>query len=216
MATGFIARNCSALAAALIALPAHALDVAYVGAFGDKAAILSINGASPKTVKVGQSFAGVTVISVDQERATIEVEGKRRTLQRGQHLRSEPKDDGRQSAVLAADPRGNFVTEGAVNGSQVRFLVDTGATTVALPAHEAQRLGLDYRRGQRSMTLTANGPAAAWRIKLDSVKIGAIELQNVDGIVLEQGLGVALLGMTFLNRVEMKRDGETMTLIRRF
>lgn len=216
MATGFIARNCSALVAALIALPAHGLDVSYVGAFGDKAAILSIDGGNPKTVRVGQSFAGVTVIAVEKERATIEVEGKRRTLQRGQHFRTAPRDDERQSAVLAADPRGHFLAEGAVNGSQVRFLVDTGATAVVLPGREATRLGLDYRKGQRGVTQTANGPAVAWRVKLDTVKVGAIELSNVDAIVLEQDLGVSLLGMTFLNRVEMKRDGETMTLIRRF
>jgi aspartyl protease family protein len=55
-----------------------------------------------------------------------------------------------------------------------------------------------------------------YRVRFDSVKLGAIELSGIDGIVIEQGLDIALLGMTFLNRVEMKRDGHTMVLIRRF
>ena len=63
---------------------------------------------------------------------------------------------------------------------------------------------------------TANGPAPAYRVRLDRVKLGDIELNGVEGMVIEQGLGIALLGMSFLNRVEMRRDGQLMTLIRRF
>jgi aspartyl protease family protein len=66
------------------------------------------------------------------------------------------------------------------------------------------------------MMSTASGPAGVYGIKLDRVRIGAIELNNVDAVVVEQGLAIALLGMTFLNRVEMQRDGSTMTLTRRF
>ena len=98
----------------------------------------------------------------------------------------------------------------------MRFLVDTGATVIALPASEARRLGIDYRAGKRGMVQTANGPASVYSVKLDSVKVGAIELTLVDAMVIEQGLETPLLGMSFLNRVEMRRDGQTMTLIRRF
>jgi aspartyl protease family protein len=112
--------------------------------------------------------------------------------------------------------RGHFVTDGAVNGSPTRFLVDTGATMVAIPAADAVRLGIDYRKGQRGMTKTAGGMVQVYRVRFDTVKLGGIELTSVEGIVIEQGLDIALLGMSFLNRVEMKRDGQTMTLIRRF
>jgi aspartyl protease family protein len=98
----------------------------------------------------------------------------------------------------------------------VRFLVDTGATSIALPGREAERLGIDYRKGARGMTQTANGPVAVYRVTLDRVSLGGIELRMVEGVVIEQGLDIALLGMTFLNRVEMKREGQSMTLIRRF
>jgi aspartyl protease family protein len=64
---------------------------------------------------------------------------------------------------------------------------------------------------------TANGATTGYHVKLQSVRIGGIELQNVDGVVVEQGLGsFGLLGMSFLNRLEMRRDGEKMELIRRF
>jgi len=201
---------------ALACLPAAAADVAMVGTIGDKAAVLAIDGGNPKTVKVGQTWNGITVIEVKGDRATVEIDGKQRILQRGMHYRGAAASSDRQSITLAADSRGHFFMDGAINGGPIRFIVDTGATVVALPAAEALRLGLDYRKGERVLTNTAGGPVEAFRIRLDRVRLGDIELSGVDGVVIEQGLNVALLGMSFLNRVEMKREGQTMTLIRRF
>lgn len=203
------------LLAGLASLPARAADVSLVGTFDTKAAILSINSSAPKTLKVGQSFGGVTLIAVEKDRATIEIDGKRRVLVRGQTYSSAAASD-RQVAVLAAGAGGHFVAEGQVNGGSVRFLVDTGASAIALPAGDARRLGIDYLRGRRGVTQTAAGPTTMYVVRLDTVRVGGIELQAVDAIVIEQGLGVALLGMTFLNRVEMRREGATMTLTRRF
>jgi aspartyl protease family protein len=218
MATGFIVRHSRWLLAALWALPALASEVNFVGPIGDKAAVLVIGGGAPKTVKVGQTFGGVTVISVEKERATVEIEGRRRVLVRGQTWSSGGSGPGsdRQSVTLAAGAGGHYFADGQINGGAVRFVVDTGATAIALPAADANRLGIDYRKGRRGVTQTAAGPAEAFLVKLDSVRVGGIELQNVDAIVIERGLGVALLGMTFLNRVEMRRDGDRMTLIRRY
>jgi aspartyl protease family protein len=215
MATGFIPYF---IALSLLAGwgCAAAADVALVGVIGDKAAVLAIDGSDPKAVRIGQKWSGITVISVEKDRATVEIDGKRRVLTRGQHYRSGRAPSERQSATLAADAKGHFVGEGAVNGRPVRFLVDTGATTIALPAEEARRLGIDYQKGGRILVNTANGPAAAYLVKLDTVRLGEIELHAVDAVVQEQGLPISLLGMTFLNRVEMKRDGQSMTLIRRY
>ena len=204
------------LALAVAALQAPGAEVRLVGTFGDKAAVLSIDGAEPKTVKVGQRHGGVAVLAVDNDSATIEIEGRRRVIRRGQHFRSDPTADARQSVVLVADGQGHFFSEGRVNGGVVRFMVDTGATSIALPAQEANRLGIDYRKGQRGLVQTANGVAAAWRVTLDRVRLGAIELQQVDAVVIEKGPDIVLLGMSFLNRVEMRREGETMTLTRRY
>ena len=200
--------------------PAAAADVALIGVIGDKAAILAVDGGDPKTVKVGQSWRGITVLTVEHDQATIEVEGKKRVLQRGLHYRNAEAStsaSGHSRVTLAADPRGHFYIDGAVNRVPVRFMVDTGATMVSLPQRDADRLGIDYRAGRRASTRTANGIATVYVVKLDMVRIGDIELRNVEGLVHEGGgLDQALLGMSFLNRVSMQRDGATMTLIQRF
>jgi aspartyl protease family protein len=191
-------------------------DVALIGVIGDKAAVLALDGGEPKTVKVGQTWNGISVVSVAKDRATVKIDGRERVLLQGQHYRGSIPSSSRESVTLAADTRGHFVTEGSVNGIAVRFIVDTGATVVALPGSDARRLGIDYRAGRRGTTQTANGPVEVFSVKLDNVKVGAIELTSVDALVIEKGLEIALLGMSFLNRVEMRREGQTMTLIRRF
>ncbi|HEX2333389.1 MAG TPA: TIGR02281 family clan AA aspartic protease [Burkholderiales bacterium] len=201
---------------AVLSTAVDAADIALIGLIGDKAAVLAVDGGDPKAVKVGQKWNGITVISVERGEATVEIDGKRRVLKIGQHYRAAAPAADRQSVTLAADSRGHFITEGAINGNPVRFLVDTGATVVALSAAEAVRLGIDYRKGQRGMSSTAGGMVPTYRVRLDSVRLGGIEISGVDGVVLEHGLDIALLGMSFLNRVEMQRDGHTMVLIRRF
>ena len=191
-------------------------DVALVGLIGDKAAVLAVDGGDPKTVRVGQKWNGVTVISVERGQALVEVDGKRRVLTIGQHYRSVDPRNERQSVTVAADPRGHFFAEGAVNGNSVRFLVDTGATTVALPAADAARLGLDYRKGRSAFTHTAAGVVPVYVVTLDTVRLGGIELNSVEATVIERGLDIALLGMSFLNRLDMRRDGQILTLTRRF
>jgi len=209
--------NIIALLLLLACTPALAGEVALIGVIGDKAAVLAIDGGDPKAVKIGQRWNGVTVVAVEKERATVEIDGKRRVLALGQHYRGATAASDRQSATLAADTRGHFFAEASVNDVPMRLVVDTGASLVVLSGADASRLGVDWREGPRRMMQTANGTTAGYLVKLDKVKVGGIELTNVEGMVLEQGLGaVGLLGMSFLNRVEMQRDGQTMTLIRRF
>ena len=208
-------RHSIALLALLAGAAASAADVSLVGTFDTKAAILSIDGGAPRTVKVGQSAGGVTLIAVEKDRATVEVEGKRKVLQRGQTY-SSGTGSGAQSVTLSAGAGGHYMAEGQINGGAIRFLVDTGATAIAIPASDAERLRIDYRKGRRGTTQTAGGPAAAYVVRLDSVRVGGIEVQNVDAIVIEHGLTVALLGNTFLSRMDMRLEGQTMTLTRRY
>jgi aspartyl protease family protein len=215
MATGFMP-TIIALLLFLACASAAGADVALVGVIGDKAAVLALNGGDPKTVKIGQRWNGITVLSIDKDRATIELDGRRRVLQQGQHYRSAAPSSERAQAVLAAGPGGHFMADALVNGNSVRFLVDTGATMIALPAHDAARMRIDYRKGQPGLMNTANGTAPVYRVTLDTVRLGEIELHSVDAVIFERGLDTALLGMSFLNRVEMKREGSTMTLTRRF
>ncbi|MGH8695298.1 MAG: TIGR02281 family clan AA aspartic protease [Burkholderiales bacterium] len=207
----------AALALCLVlAGPAAATDLNVVGLFGAKA-VVSINGSQPRTLRVGQrSPEGVTLVAVDRETATFEVDGQRRTLRLGQAYVSRAAASASGSVTLKADARGHFIADGQVNGGSVRFLVDTGATLISLPAADARRLGIDYLKGQRGIVQTAAGPTSAYKVTLDSVRLGDIAMNQVDAVVIEAGLPFALLGMSFLNRTEMKREGETMVLIKRF
>ncbi len=201
----------------LLAGAANAAEVNVIGLFPNKAVVV-IDGGAPRVLTVGQKpVGGVTLISTDRESATLDIDGQKKTLRIGQHHAGPTPASPSQSATLTADPRGHFVVDGQINGGPVRFLVDTGATTIALSSGDATRLGIDYRKGLPGMMGTANGMATAYALKLDTVRVGDIVLNNVDAAVLEGNpMPFALLGMSFLNRMEMKREGQTMVLIRRF
>jgi aspartyl protease family protein len=210
-------RHCiAAFPVLLFAAGASATDVNVIGLFPGKA-VVSIDGAPPRTLSAGQQTAeGVTLLSTDRESATLDVGGQRKTLRIGQAYTAAASASA-QTVTLAADTRGHFVVDGQVNGGTVRFLLDTGATMIALSSADAARLGIDYRKGQPSVMNTANGVAPAYRVKLDSVRVGDITVNSVDAVVMEGGvLPVALLGMSFLNRMQMKRDGQTMVLTKRY
>jgi aspartyl protease family protein len=201
------------------------VDAAQVQVIGltEGKATLVIDSAKPRTLAVGQaSPEGVRLLSATPESAVVEIEGKRTTLRLGSHYRMVPEATPRasvgNSVVIPADSRGHFLVMGTVNRSaSVRFLVDTGATMVSLNSEDARRAGINYLAGQRALTQTASGVAPVYRVKLDSVQVGDITLYNVDAAVHDSGaLPIGLLGMSFLNRMEMKRDGAALTLIRRY
>jgi aspartyl protease family protein len=192
-----------------------AASVSVVGLFKDKA-IVSIDGGKPRTLSVGQMAEGVKLVAADSDGASFDVDGKRRTLGMGQSFAGGTATGGRQSVSLTADARGHFAAAGSLNGYPMTFLVDTGATAIAINAAEAKRIGLDYKAGQAVGVGTAAGVMPAWRVTFNTVKVGGITVSQVDGMVVESGLDVPLLGMSFLNRMEMKRDGPTMTLTQRY
>ncbi|MGB9193757.1 MAG: TIGR02281 family clan AA aspartic protease [Azonexus sp.] len=215
--SGKMTRYCTplALALCLISGSAGAQDVGLAGIMGSKA-MLMINGAEPQSVAVGQSLDGVKVVSVQGDQVVVEIGGKKRPLRVGQHAIGAAAADGTGKVVMTADNQGHFFTTGTVNGVSVRFLVDTGATMISLGASDARRIGLDFNRGQKGMTQTANGQSAVSKIQLDTVRIGDVTLHNVDALIHQTEMPMALLGMSFLNRMEMQRDGSTMTLKKRF
>jgi len=194
-----------------------AADVKVIGLFPGKAVVV-IDGGAPRVLSAGQQpVDGVTLVSTDRETATLLIDGQKKTLKIGQHQGGPASGSSGQSATLTADAQGHFVVEGQINGGTVRFLVDTGATSVSLSSADANRLGLDYRKGQASLMGTANGAAVAYRVRLDSVRVGDIVIANVEAAVLEGNqMPFALLGMSFLNRMDMRRVGQTMVLTKRF
>jgi aspartyl protease family protein len=199
----------------LFATDATAMDVNVVGLFPNKA-VVQIDGGKLQTLSIGQKTAeGVTLLAVAGDGATFDIDGQHITLGLG-HARMKAST-GAAAVMVMADERGQFATNGEVNGIAIRFTVDTGASLVALPATEARRLGLDYRQGPPVLMSTANGTATGYRVQLDTVRLGDVTVHGVDAVVMEgEGLPVALLGMSFLRRMDIKREGEIMTLTKRY
>ena len=201
----------------VVSAGALATEVTLAGLFPNKAAV-QIDGGALQTLSVGQNTAGgVVLVSVERDAATFDIHGKRIRLVMGNAHVTASNPSSAASVVLGADARGHFITDGQVNGQPIRFLVDTGASMIAIPAAEARRLALNYTKGQRAMMNTANGQALAYRIKLDTVRVGDVTINSVDAVVMEgTAMPYALLGMSFLNRMKMSREGDSMTLTKRY
>jgi aspartyl protease family protein len=215
-----IMRNASLNLAVFLLVPhlAGATDVNVVG-LTNGMAVVTIDGGKPRTLKAGDvTPEKVRLISATSESAVFEISGKRQSLAMGQSTSVGGGSSGAQRAMIAGDVKGHFFTVAVVNGVSIRFLIDTGATLVTVSSADARRAGVNYLAGERVIMQTANGTAPAYRVKLDSVRLGEIVLNNVDGMVVEGNAlgGVGLLGMSFLNRTEMKRESDTMTLTRRY
>ncbi|MGB7816392.1 MAG: TIGR02281 family clan AA aspartic protease [Methylotenera sp.] len=206
-------------AASLLALQALAdTRVNVVGLFSNKA-MVAINGGAPRTLSVGQTVDGVKLISADSESATFMVEGKRQTLKMGQaaSVAGNAGPANNDPVSLYADKVGHFYGNLTINGASLKYVVDTGATTVALNSGDAKFAKIDYEKGERIEMSTANGVVNAYLVKLNTLKIGTITLNNVEATVNEGGSPpVVLLGMSALNRLDMKRDNSIMTLTKKY
>jgi aspartyl protease family protein len=193
-------------------------DIALNGVLGNRA-LLVIDGGKPTWFTSGQvGPGGIRLVSVSGETVVVEAEGKRETLMMGQGARlgGVPRPSGAQSVTLNADNQGHFLTVGMINGISVRFLLDTGASLVSMSSTEAKRLGINYTTGQQGYSNTANGRMLVYRVKIDEIRVGGVILNNVEGSVSTSDMPYVLLGMSFLNRMDMKREGEKMTLTKRF
>ncbi|MDZ4099910.1 MAG: TIGR02281 family clan AA aspartic protease [Methylophilaceae bacterium] len=214
-------RSSSFLAIVLLMLSNIAVadtQVNVVGLFTNKA-VLVINNGKPRTLSVGQvSPEGVKLISANSQTAVLEIEGKRRELSMGQAasvggaVSSEPS-----SVTLYANSAGHHLADGQINGVPMKFIVDTGATSIAMNSGDAKRAGIDYKKGAQIPVHTANGNVVAYRVAINTLKLGSVTLHQVDGVVLEgSSPAVVLLGMSALSRLEMKREGIALTLIKKY
>lgn len=208
--------NVTGVLLTLLAVAAHAQEVSVVALFQDRA-MLSINKAKPRTMRAGETVDGVTLVSADSDGAVISIKGKKQRLRIGEGAYSTATiASGRASTTLMADSSGHYSTIGSVNGTSVRFLVDTGATLVSMGVEDARRAGVNYLAGKIAYSQTANGVTPIYRVRFDSVKVGDITLNNVEGAVHASGLPVVLLGMSFLGQLEMRNDGSSLVLTKRY
>lgn len=211
---------CLALAFPLLLglAPAMGQTVALTGVMGQRA-LLVIDDAAPAVLAPGDSRSGVTLISAQGDEAVVQIKGRRETLRVGQmpvSVSDKTAAGGVRKVVLMAGPGGHFVGNGKINGASVRFLVDTGATEVALSAQEADRIGLQYSSGERILMGTANGQVVGFQVHLNSVRIGEVEVYNVAAIVSATPMPFVLLGNSFLTHFQLYRENDQLTLEKRY
>ncbi|MBI5783256.1 MAG: retroviral-like aspartic protease family protein [Gammaproteobacteria bacterium] len=202
----------------LVTNAANAVEsISLQALFKDKA-ILVVDGAR-RVLKSGEeSPEGVKLLATDtqEEKADIEIGGKRETLRLGV-VTAGFASKGKGSVTLYPETNGHYFVDGLVNGAPVRFMVDTGATIIGINSIMANRIGIDYRKqGHPGFVNTAGGTVPTYYVKLNSVTVGDITMYNVDASIVEgSSPREALLGMSFLGNLNMKRDSEKMELSER-
>lgn len=194
-------------------------EVALAGRMGDKALLL-LQGRSV-VLAVGQASGGTRLLRWEQDAAVVEHAGTQHRLRVGaapSRLGGGAAAGGKGGAgeiVIPVGPGGHFLAEGAINGQPVRFIVDTGATLVSMSRAEATRLRLDLAGALPVRTQTAAGIAAAWMLPLQRVRVGEVEVFQVMALVTEAPLPYVLLGNSFLERFQWRRENDVMRLSRR-
>jgi len=194
-----------------------AMDVRVVGLFTDRAVLL-IDG-QQRLLKVGQSSPeGVRLLSASSESALLLIDGEEVSARLDGRVSAAKRPVADQEVQVWRNTTGMYTTVGSINGLPVSFLLDTGATQVAMNASQARRLGIDFHViGTPAEVTTASGVERAWLVLLDSVKVGELEVRNVPAVVLEGAQPkVTLLGMSYLGRMEISNDGHLMTLRKKY
>lgn len=195
---------------------AERLDIQVVGLFAGQA-MVEVNG-QQHLLKVGKSTPeGVKLIAADSNEAVLEINGNQQAYPLGNRISSEFADHPEQPKVSLWPTNGMYVTPGSINGFSVDFLVDTGATTIALNAATANRLGLDFYRGQQIGVRTASGYDIGYRVTLDVVQVDEIKLYNVAALVIDgPEPSTSLLGMSFLGQLDIQHNGERLDLQQKY
>ncbi len=222
MNTGNRARLKPAIAILLVFLlgfngnMAAATEVRVKGLFKGSA-VLVING-KQRLLKVGKtSPEGVRLLAADSQMAEVEVDGRRRVLRLSRQIGTAYKKPEKAEVRIQSGRGGHYFTPGRINGQAVQFMVDTGATSVAMSLPAARRLGLNYRAGTRISVSTANGVGQAYRIMLRSVTVGNVRVDNVEAVVAMGDFPTTiLLGNSYLSRVELNRDNGVLVLTSKY
>ena len=202
--------------AVLFADASSAAERIEVTALFEGAAVPEVDGAS-RLVKAGRSFRGVVLVSADSRAAVVQLDGVERTLALSGRIASTFSSPEAVSVSLTLSPSGQYRSSGTINGHPASFLVDTGATDVALSEATARGMALDYASGRPIQAITAGGRVNGWRVQLSEVTVGAITVMNVDALVLEGNSPPnVLLGMTFLRNVEISEKDGVMVLSSEF
>jgi aspartyl protease family protein len=191
--------------------------VRVLALFSDKA-MLSVDGRQRLLAKGQTSPEGVELVAADTERAVVRIAGEELSLRPGGVVSASYAKPERREVRVPRGMHGAYLVSGTVNGQPVDFLVDTGASVVALGEAQARRLGIPFEReGTPIQLATASGVVAGYRVTLERVRVGEIELRNVEGsVILGAGPPRALLGMSFLSRLELQNQGSVLVIRNKF
>lgn len=199
-------------AAFLVASNVQALEIEVVGLFKN-AALVRIDG-ERKLLKQGVvSTEGVELIQADSKGATCLYNDELIELSLSSKI-STRFEQPTSSIVQIVGRNNQFKTAGSINGHSVGFLIDTGATVVAMNQNHAISLGIDYEKGKVARVETAGGVINAYQVFVDSMTVGSIRAANVEVAILEGNHpSDILLGMSFLQHVEIQKSKGLMTLV---
>lgn len=184
----------------------------------NKQAVLKIDG-TQHFLRVGQApVSGVQLVSSNSRFAVIQHAGVKYELGLSQAIGSRFKAPDKTIVTIALNERSQYETPGSINGRPVMFLVDTGASIVAMNRNTAKQLGIQFRlHGRRSGVITASGTASSFQVLLDKVKVGEITLSNVEAVVVDADYPLTpLLGMTFLKRLDIREQEGVMYLTQKY
>ncbi|WP_292358043.1 MULTISPECIES: retropepsin-like aspartic protease [unclassified Methylophaga] len=192
------------------------LQILVMGLYRDHA-VLEINQ-QQHFLSVGQRTPeGVTLISANSNQAILDIAGRQGVFELNNRVGAMYSAPVEMPVVSIWPTNGMYLTSGSVNGYTVDFMVDTGASVIAINGETAKRLGLDYLNANQIGVRTASGVELAYSIELESVQLGDISLENVAAVVIDGPEPQrALLGMSFLNAFDMERKGERLDLRQKF
>ena len=201
----------------LVGSAGAAVTIKVVGLFKN-AAVVEINGQQALLKQNQPGPHGAVLVEADSRSALIEVDGERKRYLLGRGIGARYKEHKASEVVIKRNDYGQYITQGSINGLGVTFLVDTGATSVAMNEATAKRLGIDYRvTGTEAQAMTAGGITRSWIVQLDTVKVGEIEVPNVRGAVVQgDSPRYVLLGMTYLDFVKFSEENQTIRLEKKF
>ena len=184
-----------------------------VGLFAD-AALVEVDGQRTLLKKSNEPINGLRLISATAKEAEIEIAGKVKKFTLDQGIAGSYQRPRSAKVVIAKDNYDRYLTTGSINGLPVTLLVDTGATAIAMNRTDAERLGIDFRlQGSMGQAITASGVTRTYQVVLEKVKVGEIELKQVEAAIIDgEYPKTILLGMSFLQHVDMHESKGTLEL----
>ena len=210
--------NAIAICALVACHSALALPDIKVQGLMPNQAVVTIDG-KQRILKVGKPGTdGVSLVSADSKKATLEWQGERFERTLNKQITSNFSAPAEKSEVrIERGINGHYNTPGHINGRLVNFMVDTGATAIAMNHTEADRLGISWRQGTRTIAGTAGGDTPSYMVTLDTVTVGGVTLHNVQAAVIVADTdNDILLGMTFLERTEMREENNALVLRKKY